>query len=154
MAMQLNKDLREFIELLNSNKVEYLVVGAFAVAWHGHPRFTADIDFLVATSAENASAVIAALDAFGFRSLGITPEDLRREDQIIQLGATPNRIDLITSISGVPFVEAWANRVTGLIDGIPVNFISREHLIRNKDASGRPKDLLDAAALRQRHPKK
>ena len=150
--MQLNKDLREFIELLNSSGVEYLVVGAFAVAWHGHPRFTADIDFLVGTTEANTLSMAGVLDAFGFRSLGIKPDDLSRPGQIIQLGVKPNRIDLITSITGVEFSQAWTRRVQGSIGGIPVFYISREDLIRNKEAAGRPKDLADAAALRERKP--
>jgi len=150
--MQLNNDLSEFIALLNSGKVEYLVVGAFAVAWHGHPRFTSDIDLWVRSSDANAVAIVDVLDRFGFGSLGIEPEDLVRPDQVLQLGVKPNRIDVITSISGVEFNEAWAHRVPGTIDGIPVSYISREDLIRNKDASGRPKDLGDAAALRDRKP--
>jgi len=148
--MQLNKDLREFIELLNSNKVEYLIVGAFAVAWHGRPRFTADIDFLLRPSQENATAVLAAIKAFGFEDLDITIEDLSKPHQVVQLGVKPNRIDLITSISGVEFEPAWASRAPGQIDGIPVQFIGREDLIRNKESSGRPKDLGDAYELRKR----
>ena len=150
--MQLNKDLREFIELLNSGKIDYLVVGGFAVAWHGYPRFTADIDFLVGTAQSNAVAIVGVLDAFGFRSLEIKPEDLTQPGQIVQLGAKPNRIDLITSISGINFAQAWEHRVPGSIDGIPVFFISREDLIRNKESTGRPKDLGDVAALREREP--
>ena len=150
--MQLNKDLREFIELLNSGKIDYLVVGGFAVAWHGYPRFTADIDFLVGTAQSNAVAIVGVLDAFGFRSLEIKPEDLTQPGQIVQLGAKPNRIDLITSISGINFAQAWEHRAPGSIDGIPVFFISREDLIRNKESTGRPKDLGDVAALREREP--
>lgn len=122
--MPLNKDLREFIELLNSNKVDYLVVGAFAVAWHGRPRFTADIDFLVRSTKENAEAVVSTLRAFGFASLGIAPDDLNKPGQIVQLGVRPNRIDLITSISGVDFETAWANRVSGEIDGYQCNSLA------------------------------
>jgi hypothetical protein len=96
--MPIHKDLREFIESLNSNGVDYLIVGAYAVAWHGYPRFTADIDILVRPVPGNADAVLAALRAFGFGSLDITREDLSQGDQVIQLGAKPNRIDLITSI--------------------------------------------------------
>lgn len=148
--MRLHKDLREFIELLNSASVEYLVVGGFAVAWHGYPRFTADIDFLIRPSRENADRVVAGLRAFGFGGLGITWEDLSKPDQIIQLGAKPNRIDLITSISGVEFEEAWRNRIAGEIDGIAISFIGREDLIRNKESTGRSKDLGDVDELRKR----
>ena len=150
--MPLNKDLREFIESLNSNGVEYLVVGAFAVAWYGHPRFTGDIDFFVRAAPQNALAILAALKDFGFGGLGISADDLTAPDQIVQFGVRPNRIDLITSISGVGFEEAWEHRAAGEIDGIPVHFIGREELLRNKESTGRPKDLGDAHELRRRHP--
>ncbi len=148
--MRLNKDLREFIELLNSNGVDYLVVGAFAVAWHGYARFTADMDFLVRPSAANAGAVLATLREFGFGSLDITAEDISRPEQVVQLGVKPNRIDLITSIAGVDFDRAWSGRVKGLIDGLPVSFPGIDDLIRNKESTGRAKDLGDAAELRKR----
>ena len=118
--MRISKDLREFIELLNAKRVEYLVVGGFAVAWHGHPRFTADIDFLVRPDRANAELVVETLRDFGFASLRIAPEDMCRPDQILQLGVKPNRIDVITSIAGVSFEEAWAGRVPGSINAIPV----------------------------------
>jgi hypothetical protein len=149
--MPISKDLREFIELLNAKGVEYVVVGGFAVAWHGHPRFTADIDFLVRPDHANAELVVRTLRDFGFAGLGIVPADLCRPDRIIQLGVKPNRIDLITSIAGVSFEEAWDSRVAGSIDSIPVFFIGRDELIRNKELAGRPKDLADADALRKRH---
>jgi hypothetical protein len=148
--MELNKDSREFIGLLNANSVDYLVVGAFAVAWHGYARFTADIDFFVRPNEANAKRLISALHQFGFGSLGIKVEDLSSPDKIIQLGAKPNRIDLITSIAGVSFEEAWADRVQGSISGLPVFFIGSEALLRNKEATGRPQDLADAENLRKR----
>ncbi len=148
--MQISKDLREFIELLNSNGVDYLIVGGFAVAWHGHPRFTGDIDLLIRATGENARRVIKTLADFGFASLEIGESDLSRPNQIVQLGVPPNRIDLITSISGVEFSEAWERRVGGTIDGIPVQFIGLEELIRNKESTDRGKDRLDAEELRKR----
>jgi len=151
--MQPNKDLLEFIELLNANRVDYLVVGGFAVAWHGYPRFTADIDFLLRPDRANAESVITTLREFGFAGLGIAPEDLSRPDQIVQLGVKPNRIDLITSIAGVPFEEAWESRVAGAIEGRPVPFIGRDALLRNKEATGRPQDMRDVLVLRQRPPR-
>ncbi|HEX3744767.1 MAG TPA: hypothetical protein VHW09_12580 [Bryobacteraceae bacterium] len=147
--MQLSKDLREFIELLNANGAEYVVVGGLAVAWHGHPRFTADIDFLIRPGRTNAEIIVKTLRDFGFPGLGITAEDLCQPDQIVQLGVKPNRIDVLTSIAGVSFEEAWATRVAGSLDSIPVSFIGREELIRNKEAAGRPQGLADANALRK-----
>jgi hypothetical protein len=144
----LQSDLREFIGLLNSLKVEYLVVGGHAVAFHGHPRFTGDIDFFVRSTPENADRVLRALDAFGFGSLGITAADLTEPSRVVQLGRPPNRIDILTSISGVEFESAWASRAPADLDGQAVNFIGVDELLKNKQASGRPKDLADAAKLR------
>ena len=104
--MKLQKDLREFIELLNSLKVEYLVVGGHAVGWHGYPRFTGDIDFFVRLSATNADRIIDVLRSFGFTSDDQLRTDLLTPDKVIQLGRTPNRIDILTGISGVTFAEA------------------------------------------------
>jgi hypothetical protein len=144
----LQSDLREFIGLLNSLKVEYLVVGGHAVAFHGHPRFTGDIDFFIRATPENADRVLLALDAFGFGALGITAADLTEPSRVLQLGRPPNRIDILTSISGVEFDSAWASRAPADLDGHAVNFIGIDALLKNKQASGRPKDLADAAKLR------
>lgn len=145
--MPLTKDSREFIECLRSNKVEFLIVGALAVSWHGFPRYSGDIDFFVRPGCENAQRIMAALQQFGFGNMGITLEDLSAESRVIQLGVEPNRIDLMTSISGVSFEEAWWSRVPAALDGVEVNFIGREALIRNKRAAGRSKDLLDIDEL-------
>jgi hypothetical protein len=150
--MPLSKDLREFVELLNSNEVDYLVVGAFAVAWYGYPRFTADLDILVRPDSRNAQRMLEALRQFGFGALGIEAGDLTTVGQIIQLGVKPNRIDLLTSISGVTFEDAWKDRVAGSLDGVPATFIGRNTLIRNKESTGRAKDLGDAEELRKREP--
>ena len=151
--MKLQKDLREFIELLNSRGIDYLIVGGHAVAFHGYPRYTGDIDFLVRPNAENGARIVEALRAFGFGELSLTPADFLRPESIVQLGRPPNRIDLLTSISGVSFDEAWSSRASAELDGVPVLFLSRENLIKNKQASGRPKDLADAATLLARKPR-
>ena len=145
--MKLQHDLREFIELLNSHSCDYLVVGGHAVAYHGHPRFTADIDFFIRPSTENAERVLSALRAFGFGELALGPDDLIKPGSVIQLGRPPNRIDLLTSISGVSVEDAWVGRVEGALDGLPVFFLGRQALLENKRASGRPKDLADIAKL-------
>ena len=145
--MRLNRDLHEFVELLNSRKVDYLVVGAHALAFHGHPRYTGDLDLLVRPAVDNARRVIAVLHAFGFGSLGLAEDDFVQPDHIIQLGYPPNRIDLLTSISGVSFDEAWQSRENGMLDEIPVHYIGRKTLVRNKLASGRLKDAADVEAL-------
>lgn len=145
--MKLGKDLREFIELLNSRKVDYIVVGGHAVAFHGHPRFTGDIDFLVRCSPENAQRLLEALVEFGFSERRLSPEDLTRPNTVVQLGYPPNRIDLLTSISGVEFEEAWQGRVSGELDGLSVFFLGLHELLINKQGSGRDKDLADISKL-------
>lgn len=150
--MALTKDSREFIEFLVSNKVEFLIVGALAVSWHGFPRYSGDVDFFVKPSRENASRLIAALELFGFGGLGITLDDLSAENKVIQLGVEPNRIDLMTSISGLSFDEAWESRVSTTIGTVGVDFIGREALIRNKRAAGRSKDLIDVDELNRFYP--
>lgn len=144
---QLQSDLSEFVRLLNSHGVEYVVVGGHAVAFHGHPRFTGDIDFFVRPAQENAERLLAVLVAFGFGSVPVTAADLMTSDRVVQLGRPPNRIDLLTSISGVTFDEAWSSRMRGALGTDEVDFIGREALLRNKVASGRAKDHADVAKL-------
>jgi hypothetical protein len=123
--MPLNKDLREFVELLNSNKVDYLVVGAFAVAWYGYPRFTADLDIFIRPDSNNAQRLLEALQQFGFGALGIESGDLTAVGQVVQLGVKPNRIDILTSVSGVGFEEAWQERVQGTLDGVRLSLLGK-----------------------------
>jgi hypothetical protein len=149
--MPLNKDWNEFLALLNSNGVEFLVVGAFAVAFHGFPRYTGDLDILVRPTRENADRVMRALSQFGFGQAGINAADLESPGMVIQLGVQPNRIDLLTAISGVGFDEAWANRRQGDLEGVTAHFIGRAELLRNKENTGRAKDLGDAEELRKRN---
>ena len=145
--MALNPDFKEFIQLLNAHNVRYLVVGGYAVAFHGHPRNTKDIAIWVWLDAANAEKMVQALDEFGFRSLGLTPADFLVDDQIIQLGYSPVRIDLFTTLPGVSFEECFPSRVEAQIGDTLVNFIDLENLKRNKRASGRPQDLADLANL-------
>jgi hypothetical protein len=152
--MPLSRDLKEFVECLNSNKVEYVIVGALAVSWHGFPRYSGDLDFLVRSTAENSQRIRAALTQFGFGTLNISNEDLTSPGKVIQIGYEPNRIDLLTSITGVTFDEAWETRAAGELDGLPVYFIGKTELLRNKDATGRSKDKIDADQLRRIPPGK
>jgi hypothetical protein len=145
--MPLNKDLREFIGLLNSHGVEYVVVGGFAMAFHGVPRYTGDIDFLVRVSPANAARIEAVLRDFGFASSGLSAHDFLEPDRVVQLGYPPYRIDLLTSITGVPFDDVWASRIPADLDGLPVAFISKPALIRNKRATGRSQDNADIEML-------
>jgi predicted nucleotidyltransferase len=143
----LNQDFKEFIQSLNDNGVRYLVIGGYAVAFHGHPRYTKDIDIWVAMDAENAANIIKALEQFGFASLGLQPSDFTSPDQIIQLGYPPNRIDMITTAPGVDFDICYASRVQTEIEGLQVNFIDLENLKCNKKAVGRHQDLADIENL-------
>jgi len=145
--MEIQPDFRELLRLFNAHKVNYLIVGAYALAFHGVPRYTGDIDIFIQPEPENSRRIIAALNEFGFASLGLTPEDFEKPDQIIQLGVPPVQINLITSIMGVSWDEAFSGRVKGKYGDIPVNYIGRKHLIMNKRALGRKKDLADLEAL-------
>ncbi|HKS97396.1 MAG TPA: hypothetical protein VJV74_14840 [Terriglobia bacterium] len=145
--MPLPEDWRAFIASLNSNAVEYVVVGAVAMAHHGLPRYTGDLDILVSNSEENAKRLESALKDFGFGGLGLKARDFVGEGQVVQLGVAPNRIDLLTSITGVSFEKAWAGKVEVEIEGVRVNFIGRSELIQNKKAAGRAQDRADIEAL-------
>lgn len=145
--IMLTPDFKEFIQSLNDNAVRYLVVGGYAVALHGHPRYTKDIDIWVDLSKDNAGRLIRAIKQFGFESLGLKAEDFLEADQIIQLGYPPSRIDLITSLSGVEFEACFAARVDVIMEGVKVNFIDLENLRKNKRASGRLQDLADLENL-------
>jgi hypothetical protein len=145
--MNLSKDLREFVALLNSTRVKYLLVGGHAVAWHGYPRFTGDIDFFVESSVENATRLERVLLDFGFQSVGVSAADFMTPGMVIQLGRPPNRIDLLTSIDGVEFGPAWENRAVADLEGMHVNVISKADLLRNKRATGRGQDLADIERL-------
>ena len=145
--MEIQQDFKELLELLNSNKVEYVIVGGYAVAFHGHPRFTGDIDIYVNPTQGNAERVLKALDEFGFGGTGIEIDDLSNPGKVIQLGHPPVRIDIITSISGVTPEEAFKDFDTGEYGKVPVRFLNRDKLIANKRTIGRKKDLADLEAL-------
>ena len=148
----LNQDFKEFAALLASNQVEYLIDGGYALAAHGHPRYTGDLDFWIATQATNGQRVLAALKQFGFGELDISLDDLMEPGQVIQLGFPPRRIDPLTSIDGVDFESCFRRRMHVTIDGLLLNFISVEDLKKNKRAAGRPQDLADLYALERIHP--
>jgi hypothetical protein len=143
----LSKDFKEFIELLNENKVGYLVVGGYAVAFHGHPRYTKDLDVWIELSPDNANKILEALKKFGFGSLGLKPDDFLKSDQIIQLGYPPNQIDILTTLKDLKFEECYKARIKVGIQGLHINFIDIENLKKNKRATGRPQDLADAENL-------
>ena len=144
-----NQDFIEFIQSLNDNQVRYLIVGGYAVALHGYPRYTKDLDIWIELNPANAAKLIKALDQFGFSSLGLRVEDFLEADQIVQLGYPPNRIDLITSMPGVDFEGCFTSRVKVMIDDVLINFIDLENLKKNKRAVGRLQDLADLENLEQ-----
>ena len=145
--MEIRNDFKELLELFNKHKVEYLIVGGYALAFHGAPRFTGDIDLLVRPVCENAERILAALNEFGFGSLDLSENDFTTPGKVVQLGVPPIRIDIITKASGVSWEKADAGKVPGCYDQTPVFFISREDFIANKRATGRKKDAADIEAL-------
>lgn len=140
----LNADYRDMLSALSAAGVEFLVVGAYALAAHGLPRATGDIDFWVRPSAENADRVLAALREFGAPMGDLTPDDLSRPGTVFQIGVAPRRIDILTAIDGVGFDAAWNNRESRTVDGLSVPVLSRADLLLNKRATNRPKDQVDA----------
>jgi hypothetical protein len=144
-----NEDFRELLAALLEANVRFLVVGAHAMAVHGVPRATGDLDVWIAPETDNGDRAWSALVEFGapMASMGVTRSDLGRPDQVVQIGLPPRRIDILTSISGITFEVAWPDRVTHDIEGLAVPFLGRISLVRNKRASGRAKDLADLEAL-------
>jgi hypothetical protein len=145
--MDIHKDFSELLVLFNAHGVEYVVVGGYALAFHGSPRFTGDLDLLVRNHPENARHIIGALEEFGFGSLGLTEADFLNPNRVIQLGVPPVRVDLVTSIDGVSWEQVWAGKEAGQYGATPVAFIGRAEFIINKRASGRRKDVADLEAL-------
>jgi predicted nucleotidyltransferase len=143
----LNQDFREFIQSLNDNQVRYLVVGGYAVALHGYPRYTKDIDIWIDLTDDNASRMILALEQFGFGSLGLKEQDFLEADTIVQLGYPPRRVDILTTLSGVDFNPCFAVRVVVEMQGTQVNFIDLDNLIINKRSTGRIQDKADVENL-------
>ncbi|MDD4101415.1 MAG: nucleotidyltransferase [Kiritimatiellae bacterium] len=145
--MKLPPDFKEFLELFNAKGVEYMIVGSYALAYYGAPRYTGDIDVFVHRTTLNAKRIIGALNEFGFAFPNLTGEDFLKDDTVVQLGVPPVRIDILTFLSGLDWDAAEAHRVSDEIDGIPVFMIGRDDYIANKRASGRAKDLADIEAL-------
>ena len=147
----LNQDFKEFAELLNARGVEYLVVDGYALAAHGHPRYTGDIDFWVGLGQDNIQRLLDALQAFGFASLGLKVDDFN-QDTIVQLGQPPRRIDILTAIDGVDFSACFERRGSAVLGGVQLNVIGLTDFITNKKASGRLKDLVDLETLNPPQP--
>ncbi|MCG8604505.1 hypothetical protein MJD09_05825 [bacterium] len=139
----MNQDFREFIQSLNDNDVDYLVIGGYAVAFHGHPRYTKDLDIGLRLTKDNVQRLLNALDDFGFSSQDLRVEDFLNPDEVVQLGQPPNRIDLLTEVQGVDFDNCYQRRVEEDFNGVVVKFIDLENLRKNKKAAGRHQDLAD-----------
>jgi len=145
--MEVQPDFRELLALFNANQVEYMVIGGYALSFHGAPRFTGDLDVFVKPDPENARRIIESLDQFGFKSVDLSVDDFRAPDRVVQLGVPPVRVDILTAITGVSWAEAVAGRVEGKYGDIPVYYIGREQFAANKRATGRRRDLADLEAL-------
>ena len=147
--IQIPKDFQDLLKCLNKHKVDYLLVGGYAVGFHGYVRYTGDIDFWIARNNDNALRLVAALEEFGFGVGEVSAETFLEPGAVVRMGRIPLRIEFLTTISGVNFAECWPQRVSAQIDNIPVPVIGLEDLKANKKASGRPKDLIDFAKLGQ-----
>jgi hypothetical protein len=145
--MDLAPDFDEFIGLLTARGVEFVVVGAYALAFHGAPRFTGDLDILVRPTLDNAARLLAALDAFGFPVGDLAPETIVDPRRMLQMGVPPVQIHVMSGITGVEWDEAWSDRIEGPLGSHRVHFLGRDSFLRNKRAAGRPKDLADIDAL-------
>jgi hypothetical protein len=147
--LDLAPDFDEFCALLTARAVEFVVVGAHALAFHGVPRFTGDLDVLVRPTAENGARLLSAISDFGFPTPSLTPADLVEGTKVIEMGVAPVQIHVMSQIDGVTWDEVWATRDLGAFGSGTVAFIGRDAFLRNKRAAGRPKDLADIDALRE-----
>ncbi len=145
--MEVQPDFKELLELFNAHKVDYIIVGGYALAFHGAPRYTGDIDIFVKPEALNAQRILVALDEFGFASVGLVAADFERPNKVVQLGVPPVRVDIITSLSKVSWQDAVSGCVKGTYGDIPVNYIGRDQFIASKRGAGRKKDFADIEAL-------
>jgi hypothetical protein len=147
MGLELPQDFKEFLNLLRVNRVEYLLIGAYAVGYHGYPRATQDLDIWIAPTPENATRIVSVLKEFGFGSPELTTELLLRPNNIVRMGEEPMRIEILNWASGVDFDDCYRERVVDTLDGVEVSLIGLNHLKTNKKASGRLKDLADLEEL-------
>ncbi len=149
-TIRLPPDFKEFLKLLKEHEVRYLLIGAYAVNYHGYIRATGDMDVWVAIHPDNAQKIMAALHAFGIEDPGLSLGVFLQEKKILRMGVPPVRLEITTSISGVEFDECYQSRIVDDLDGVEVNLIDLENLKKNKKASGRPKDLVDLRKLQQK----
>jgi len=145
--MAVQPDFKDLLELFNANKVKYIIVGAYALAYHGAPRTTGDIDILVHPDRKNAQSILKAIKEFGFSSINLSVDDFSVPDKVIQLGVAPNRIDIMTSITGVSWEEADKGKKSGFYGNVPAKYLGIKQFIANKRAIGRKKDIADLEAI-------
>jgi hypothetical protein len=145
--MRIEKDFKEFIGSLNNNNVRYLIIGSFALSYYAEPRYTKDIDILVDATPSNADRLMKAIHEFGFTDIELSNRDFLEPEQVIQLGVAPLRIDLLTSLKGIPFADAWERKTAGQYGDIPAYYISKQDLIDQKKLVGRKQDLADIEKL-------
>jgi hypothetical protein len=146
-TIQLPREFKEFIALLNAEKVDYLLVGGWALALHGHPRYTGDIDIWIRHTIDNAEALIRVLCQFGFKSKNFDPQAFTKPENIFRFGFPPMQVDIISTIAGVDFAACYENRLIVKAEGTPINVIGLEDFKKNKTSSGRPQDLADAESV-------
>lgn len=145
--MEVQQDFRDLLALFNKHEVEYIIVGAYALAFHGAPRYTGDLDILVKPEPANAGSIVRALHEFGFGTVGLTEGDFEQAGRVVQLGYAPVRVDIMTSITGLSWEQARSGRVHGPFGDVSVYYVGRDDLIANKRALGRKKDLADLEAI-------
>ncbi|MCJ7729305.1 MAG: nucleotidyltransferase [Sedimentisphaerales bacterium] len=145
--MEVQRDFKELLASLNGHGVKYVIVGGYALAFHGAPRYTGDLDIFAKPDKANAKRILAALHEFGLTNLDLSAKDFKKPDMVLQLGVSPVRVDIITSLTGVSWQQVNSKRIKGKYGGVSVSFISRKHLILNKKATGRKRDLADIEAL-------
>ena len=145
----MQKDFRYLLVLLNEHEVDFMIVGGYALAFHGAPRFTGDIDIYVRPDHDNAERILRALTDFGFGSLGLVVDDFQNQNKVTQLGVPPVRVDIITSITGVTWEKASSGKCPGAYGDVPVFYIGKEEFLVNKQSIGRKKDLADVEALEE-----
>jgi predicted nucleotidyltransferase len=148
--MTLDPDFEDFIKLLNQFEVDYMIVGGYAMAFHGRPRYTGDLDIWIDISEINANKMVSVINVFGFSSLGFKKEDFLKDNLINQIGYPPLRIDILTSIDGISFKEAYLQKQVIKIDDFTANYIGLNHLIQNKQTTGREQDKIDVKALQKK----
>jgi hypothetical protein len=145
--MEVQQDFKDLLELFNKHRIDYIIVGGYALGFHGAPRYTGDLDIFVKPDLVNARKIMQALDEFGFGSVGLTAADFEKEGKVVQLGFPPVRVDIITSITGVTWEQARLGRIEGPFGDVLVYFIGRDEFVANKRALGRKKDLADLEAV-------